>query len=295
LTGTPTGNRGILDLWSQFRFIKPDLLEEDYVDFKHKYGVWGGFGGFTLLRTRNTREFHRIIGPYTIRIKKEGLPEKNYIPYPVIMPDEAKAIYKQMEDEFVAYVGGQHVVASIALTKMMKLSQIAGGFIKNEKKENLPIHTAKIEALKGILEGLLENGVQRVVIYARFLWEIAEVKKVLDRQGWNTYRVQGRVPPEVMRQYNETGGAMLCQTASGSGSNNFQAGNYMIFYSTDYSLINHLQAIDRIHRLGQTKPCFYYFLQCRGTIDRRIYRLLQENKEVADNIKELMEDIRDHN
>ena len=280
LTGTPTGNKGILDLWSQFRFVKPDLLEGDYADFKVKYGVWGGFGGFTLLRTRNTREFHRIIKPHTIRIKKEGLPEKNFIKYPVIMPEEARIIYKQMEDEFVAYVSGQNVVASIALTKMMKLSQISGGFIKNEKKEDLPVHTAKLKALEDILENLLESGTKRVVIFARFLWEIAEVKKVLDKQGWNVYRVKGRVPPEVMRTYNETGGAMLCQTASGSGSNNFQAGNYMIFYSTDYSLINHLQAIDRIHRLGQTLPCFYYFLVCRGTIDSRIYSFCKITKKL---------------
>lgn len=293
LTGTPTGNKKVLDLWSQFRFVKPDLLEEDYVDFKQNYGVWGGFGGFTFLRPRNLKRLGKIISPYTIRIKKNIGIEKRHIPYPVIMPESAKRIYKSMEDEFVAYVEGQNVVASIALTKMMKLSQISGGFIKNEKKENLSVHRAKIEALKEILDGLQENGTKRVVIFARFLWELAEIKKVLDFQGWNTYRVRGRVPRDVMDRFNsEEGGAMLCQTASGSGSNNFQAANYMIFYSTDYSLINYLQAVDRIHRIGQTETCFYYYLQCKGTIDRRIYNLLKNNQDAAEEIKSLMEDIK---
>ena len=267
LTGTPTGNKKVMDLWSQFRFIKPDLLDPQFDDHKQRYGVWGGFGGFEMLRTRNVKELARIIAPHTIRIKKVGLPEKNFIRYPVSLPAQAKSIYKQMEDEFVAYVQGQNVIASIALTKMMKLSQIAGGFIKNEKKEDLPIHRAKLDALREILEDLREAGTERVVIFARFLWEIAEIQKLLDLQGWNTHRVRGRVLQPVLDKFNREGGAMLCQTASGSGSNNFQSANYMIFYSTDSSLINHLQAIDRIHRLGQTKPCFYYFIQAKGTVD----------------------------
>jgi SNF2 family DNA or RNA helicase len=297
LTGTPTGNKKVMDLWSQFRFIKRDLLCDEFSEFKQRYGVWTGFGNFKFVRPRNLRELSRIIAPYTIRIKKTGLPEKIPIPYPVIMPPHAKSIYKQMEEEFVAYVDGQNVIASIVLTKMMKLSQIAGGFIKNEKKEDLPIHTAKIMALRNILDELSENGTNRVVIFARFLWEIEEIKKALSEQGWNNiYRVKGRVPKDAMDRFNsEEGGAMVCQTASGSGSNNFQAANYVIFYSTDYSLINFQQAMDRIHRIGQTKICFYYFLQSRGTIDKRIYRLLMENKEVAEEILSLMEEIRaDH-
>jgi SNF2 family DNA or RNA helicase len=141
-----------------------------------------------------------------------------------------------------------------------------------------------------------ESGVERVVIFARFLWEIAEIQKVLKDLEWkNIHRVKGRVVASVLEKFNREGGAMVCQTQSGSGSNNFQAANYMIFYSTDYSLINFQQAIDRIHRLGQTKPCFYYFLQSKGTVDVRIYNLLQENKDAAEEIKTLVEEIKnDH-
>src|SRR5579859_1353428 len=290
LTGTPTGNKKVLDLWSQFEFIRPGLLG-DFQEFKDTYARWGGYQLRTFIGVKNMKKLERIIGPYTIRIKKTGMPEKRFIRYPVIMPEQARKIYKQMEEEFVAYVQGQNVVAAIAITKMMKLSQIASGFIKNEKKENLFVHDAKIKALREILDSLAESGVQRVVIFARFLWELGEVKKVLDEQGWNTYRVKGRVPPDVMKKYNEEGGAMICQTASGSGSNNFQAGNYVIFFSTDYSLINFKQAQDRIHRKGQTLPCFYYFLQSRGTIDNRIYSLLQENHDVAEEILSLMPEL----
>jgi SNF2 family DNA or RNA helicase len=296
LTGTPTGNKKVMDLWSQFRFIKRDVLDEEFDDHKHRYGVWGGFGNFQLLKTRNVKKLASIIAPYVIRIKKTGLPEKNFIPWKVTLPPAAKQIYNQMEKEFVAYVENQNVIASIALTKMMKLSQIAGGHIKNERKEDLFVHRSKLDALKGLLESMQESGVERVVIFARFLWEIAEIQKVLKDLEWkNIHRVKGRVVASVLEKFNREGGAMVCQTQSGSGSNNFQAANYMIFYSTDYSLINFQQAIDRIHRLGQTKPCFYYFLQSKGTVDVRIYNLLQENKDAAEEIKTLVEEIKnDH-
>ena len=169
LTGTPTGNRKIIDLWSQFKFIKPDLLDRTFTEHKHRYGIWGGSNGFILFKTKNEKVLAKKIAPYTIRIKKTGLPEKNFIRYPVRFPEEAKTIYKQMEEEFVAYVSGQFVVASIALTKLIKLSQISGGFIKNEKKEDIPIHRAKLNALQEILEDLTESGVTRVVIFARYI------------------------------------------------------------------------------------------------------------------------------
>lgn len=290
LTGTPTGNRKVIDLWSQFRFVKADVLDEEFDDHKRRYGVWGGFGGFQLLKTRNVKELARTIAPYTIRIKKTGLPEKNPILYPITLPHGAKEIYKQMEKEFVAYVSGQNVIASIALTKIMKLSQISSGFIKTERKEDLFIHRAKIDALRSILENLQESGTNRVVIFARFLWEIEQIKSVLNELKWpNIHRVKGRVKQPVLDSFNREGGAMVCQTQSGSGSNNFQAANYMIFFSTDYSLINFQQAQDRIHRLGQTKPCFYYFLQCKGTIDKRIYNILQSNKDAAEELKSYIE------
>jgi len=296
LTGTPTGNRKVMDLWSQFRFIKQDLLDEDFADHKQRYGVWGGFGNFTLLKTRNVKELMAKIAPHVIRIKKTGLPEKVFIPYPVRMPPEARSIYKQMEDEFVAYVNGENVVAKIALTKLMKLSQIAGGHVKNDRKEDLFVHRAKVDALNELLDNLEEQGVKRVVIFARFLWEIAQIKKLLmDRKWPNIHRVEGRVLQDVLDRFNKEGGAMICQTQSGSGSNNFQAANYMIFYSTDHSLINFLQGVDRIHRLGQDKTCFYYFLQSKGTVDLRIYRMLQENKDAAEEIKQLAEEITNDN
>jgi SNF2 family DNA or RNA helicase len=295
LTGTPTGNKKVMDLWSQFKFIKGNLLCDKYVDFKHRYGKWGGFNNFQFLGVKNLKELSGIIAPYTIRIDMTGLPKETFIRYPVIMPPQAKQIYHQMAKDLIAEIDQKKIIAPIVLTKIMKLSQIAGGFIKDEKKIDHFVHRAKIDALNNILDELENADVKRVVIFGRFLWEIDQVKQVLEQRNWPFHRVRGRILPEVQRTFDTVGGAMICQTASGSGSNNFQAANYCIFYSTDYSLINFKQALGRIRRRGQTKPCFYYFLQSRGTIDNKIYSMLMNNQDVAAEIMAMMEDIRKEN
>lgn len=302
LTGTPIGNRP-LDLWSQFKFLVPGLLQPDYKDFKDRYMIPGGFGGYEVKKYRNLKELASVISPHVKSLKKKdylSLPEKNFIEIPVEMGERARELYRSMEKDFVAAVNeSTSIVAPIVLAKLTKLCQISGGFIRNtEDSQDHPIHRSKLEVLQGITDDLLEADVKRVVIYARFLWEIDEIKKLL-APNWVTYEVSGRVKDEAQRKLAQTmftasGGAMICQIASGSLGLNLQAANYMIFYSVDYSFINFSQAQDRIHRSGQTLPCFYYMLLAKGTLDRRIYSILKGKRNVADQIMTLVKESQSH-
>lgn len=295
LTGTPIGNRP-LDLWSQFKFLVPGLLEEKYKDFKDHYSIWGGGGGFELRKYKNLKELAHHVHPYVKSLKKKDyldLPDKNFIEIPVEMGEKARKMYKDMEKDFVAYVTDTTIVnAPIALAKLTKLSQISGGYIRStEEEKDFPVHRAKLEVLEGITDDLLESDVKRVVIYARFLWEIKEIRKML-APSWTTYQISGEIPAQQRKMaqsmFNESGGAMICQIASGSLGMNLQSANYTLFYSLSYSHIDFLQAQDRTHRMGQTLPCFYYLLLCKGTLDRKIYRILKEKRDVAEEIISLV-------
>lgn len=294
LTGTPIGNKP-LDLWSQFKFLMPGLLEDSFREFKDHYSIWGGAGGFELKKFKNLGELAKIIRPYTRSMKKKDflqLPDKNFIEVPVEMGEKARAMYKTMEEDFVAYVTKETVVsAPIALAKLTKLSQISGGFIRDtEQEENHDVHRAKLEVLKGLTDDLLDQEVKRVVIFARFVWEIEEIKKML-AEDWVTFVIRDMATSAEKKMavslFNESGGAMICQIAASVGAN-YQSANYMIFYSMDYSFINFAQAQDRIHRIGQSLPCFYYILMCKGTLDRRIYRVLKQKRNVADHMMDLV-------
>lgn len=290
-TGTPSGNKNMIDWWSQFRFLKPDLLDDKFKKHKHRYGIWGGFCGFQYFGPKNEREFAKIVAPYVFRIENKDLPPENDIPYRVIMPSKAMDLYREMEEEFVITMEDKNITATIALSKLMKLAEIAGGFIKDNEGKNIAIHTAKLDALSEIVEDMEETGTQRIVIFARFIWELESIaERVKDK--WWVHRVSGRVPKEAQKHYDEEGGIMLCQIASGSDANNFQSGNHEIFYSTDDSLINWTQARGRIRRRGQTKPSFYHLLGCKGTVDIHRYHMLQQNKDVAKNILEMIRSIK---
>lgn len=289
MTGTPIGNHP-LDLWSQFKFLVPGLLEPTFKEFKDHYVATWEHGGYTAKKFKNIDQLAKIIGPYVYNLRADEvseLPKINWIEMPVEMGEKARALYKSMEKDFIAWVSAEQVIkAPIVLAKMTKLSQISGGFIRDtEKKENFPIHRAKLEVLEGIIDDLKDADVARIVIFARFLWEIDEIKKIV-APHWTTYEMSGRVKDEAQRKFarkmfNEHGGVMLCQIASGSLGENFQSANYCIFYSMDYSHINFYQAWKRIHRSGQSKPCFYYLLLCKATIDRTVYTALKQKRDVA--------------
>jgi SNF2 family DNA or RNA helicase len=289
LSGTPIGNHP-LDVWSQFKFLNPWLLEEKFKDFKEHYAIWGGFGGHELRKYRNLKELGRLLRPYTSIQKKNINVEKTFIEVPIDIPANAKRVYKEMDKDLVTYVTSEDVVsAPIVLAKLMKLSQISGGFLQDsETKEIFPLHTAKLEALKELTDSLQEQGEKRVVVFARFLWELEQIKKIL-APDWATYTIKGGVTIAGQKLaemlFKNDGGAMLCQIASGSESINLQSAKYVFFYSCDYSSINFQQAQDRVHRHGQkANTCYYYVLLAKGTRDRAIYNILRGKKEMADSM-----------
>src|SRR6266550_5014220 len=72
LTGTPKGNKRVLDLWSQFKFLKSDLLEERFEDFKFEHTV---YKGYEQKKFRNLDVLAGKIKPFMTRMKLTGLPE----------------------------------------------------------------------------------------------------------------------------------------------------------------------------------------------------------------------------
>jgi SNF2 family DNA or RNA helicase len=300
LTGTPSGNKRVLDLWSQFKAIDPDILEQDFEEYKNHYCIYGGFNGYEFKKFRSLPDLARVIRPYVTRLKEEELPPQQDIPVKVSMTPRARELYHQMENDFLVDITEEFkslkrkgkipkgmsleeaekkiVSTPIILSKLTKLRQISGGFIRDEEGRDIQLHTCKLEAMKEIMEDLKESGVKRVVIYAAFKWELKKIREWLT--DWVTFTIDGSTPPEqrklAVQIYNSSGGVIICQTATGSESLNLQAGNYEIDYSTDRSYINYIQRRKRIHRPPQKKTCYYYQLRCKGTLDTDVYRGFEE-------------------
>lgn len=73
----------------------------------------------------------------------------------------------------------------------------------------------------------------------------------------------------------------LLSTRAGGLGINLTAADTVIFYDHDWNPSNDAQAMDRAHRLGQTRQVTVYRLITKGTIDERIVQLARVKKDVS--------------
>lgn len=295
LTGTPVSNTP-LDFWSQYRFLKPDLFDRSFYAFRNRYAVMGGYGGHEIVKYKNLAELTEKAHSVAFRVTKEqalDLPERiDQTLYCELEPAAAK-IYRQMLRDKVAELSAmESVSAPLIVTQMLRLSQIAGGYLSPDDGGPLrQVSKAKMSLLKETLQDLLEQG-EKVVIFCRFRAEIDEATRIAeelvgaagvrgiwgdipgDKRGEAVAAFQGQ--PEVR--------IFIAQIQCAGAGITLHAARTAIFYSLDYSYNNYDQAKARIHRIGQHRPCNYIHLVARGTVDEAVMQALADKRSIAQDI-----------
>jgi SNF2 family DNA or RNA helicase len=80
--------------------------------------------------------------------------------------------------------------------------------------------------------------------------------------------------------YNKhTNSITLVQYQSGASGVNLQLSNKIIYFALPLSCDMYMQSKKRIHRIGQSKTCFYYYLQTKNSIESKIYDTLQKRQD----------------
>jgi SNF2 family DNA or RNA helicase len=176
------------------------------------------------------------------------------------------------------------LVAPNALSLLMRLSQIAGGYVPFGDKV-LPCDTTnpKITIIKELVDDIIESGHQ-VVVWARFQAEIDGLCAALGHHPYVEYH--GRVSTEDKNAAIDTfqsgeAKVFIGNQASGSMGITLTKACYMIFMSNDFSLDHRLQAEPRIHRIGQKNVCTYIDVRAKGSVDMRVVERLLENFDLA--------------
>lgn len=134
----------------------------------------------------------------------------------------------------------------------------------------------------------LKAGGHRVLIYFQMTRMIDLMEEFLVYRNYRYLRLDGsskisdrrdmvtdwQTRPEIF--------IFLLSTRAGGLGINLTAADTVIFYDHDWNPSNDSQAMDRAHRLGQTRQVTVYRLICRGTIDERIIKLARVKKDVQD-------------
>lgn len=269
LSGTPV-TKNLLDLYSQYKTIDPDIWDgQSWTKFKQYYASWGGYGGYEILGYTNTQELMGRIRPYTIVARKEDtldLPEKTHINVPVPLGVH-QADYTQMAKTGVA----REWVTTTPLEKLLRLSQITGG--------------SKLAATTGFVQDLVESG-NSVVVYYRFTSEGEALAATLgvDNIGGSTPTAR-RQDLVAAFQAGESQ-IILLQIQAGSTAITLTAASHMVYHSLSYAYEDWAQSQDRIHRIGQNDPCFYYYMVAVGnksgiTVDQLVLNSLTSKEDIA--------------
>lgn len=305
-TGTPL-DESPLDAYSQFKFLDLGLLGfQNYAAFKAHFGEWverrnahTGHSYPVMTRYRNLDQLKSLIdaNSYTVR-KKDclDLPEKVYQVRPVVLPEPHMKLYRAAVKELVLELETGRLTLAHALTRTVRLAQIAGGFEPHDDGTLLPIaaHNPKVESLLSYLRDLPKD--VKVIVWCRF---VAECEAVVTALGdWAAHQYDdlpyavsywGEIPDKQREdaidlfQNGFSNARYFVGTPSSGGRGiTLTAATQVIYFSNDFSLRDRSQSEDRAHRIGQRNAVTYTDLVARGTIDEKILKVLQEKRTLRD-------------
>lgn len=296
LTGTPVTNKAI-DIFSQWKFLNPAVFGNSFYSWRNRYFDMGGYGNYTPILKRTmedelTRKMHSIAFRAT-KAECLDLPAVTDIVRRVDLEPSALRLYRELVRDSFTELNGQEVTVTNILTRLLRLSQLTGGFLGGDDDPSpQSVSKAKLNALADIIEEAQNEG-RKLVIIARFTAEIAAIKAMLDKQKIRYSAISGETKDraEQVRRFQENPGVtvFIGQIATAGLGITLTAASTLVFYSLDYSMANFEQAKARIHRVGQRENCTYIYLTAKGTVDEKVLTSLRNKADLA---RSLVDDYR---
>lgn len=286
LSGTPNP-KGWRDLFSQFRIMddsifgtNAQLFDEDYVIYGH------GSRRYSVVGYRDEKKILKKVRAHSISVSaaEAGLDnEQFWNSIKVNLPPAAKKAYLDIATDMVTELEeGVFVDAKNAGVRRLRLLQIAGGFAGDPPRQ---LHAAKLEATQRYLESLLEAE-ESVVVYARFLPEVAALGDTASSVGYRTTVIQGSTKREdrlrAIRRFQSVVGrpqALVFQIQTGKQSIELSRAAEVIYYSTPDGWVEYWQSLNRVRGPNQHRPVRYTHIVARGTVDLAAWEGLRKKED----------------
>jgi SNF2 family DNA or RNA helicase len=281
LTGTPMAHSP-LDVYGQYRFLDPSIFGTSYVAFRSRYAVMGGFGNHQVLKYQHEEELNAKFRSLAHVVGREvlDLPEATHTDMEFSLSHKAQSIYDDLENALYASVDSGEITAANAMTKLLRLQQITGGYCKTDDGEEIEIgDTGKADLLSDILEDIDPN--EPVIVFTRFTHDLDVVRRVSAKSGRSHMELSGRCN-QLTDWQDGKANVLAVQIQSGGIGVDFTRSRYCIYYSLGFSLGDYEQSLARVHRPGQHRPVSYYHLIARGTVDRKVYDAISAKRDVID-------------
>lgn len=268
LSGTPTGGK-YETLWSQLHLLGWNISKEMYYSHYIDYH-WDDANGFPRMvidgykRVDRLKKKMRAYGCHFLKTEDcIDLPEQ--IDQTIKVPVSKE--YKVFKKDRICTINDIELVGDTTLTKLLYERQLCGQY--NQDK------------LKAFLD-LVESTNDRLIVFYNFTAELTKMAELVHELGRPLGVVNGSLKEQKVIE--EDGAVLFVQYQAGAMGLNLQKANRMIYFTPPLSSELFEQSKKRIHRIGQGKTCFYYYLTCKGSVEEKIYKTLAMRKDFTDEL-----------
>ncbi len=274
LSGTPTAGK-YEKLWSQVRLlgwnIEKKTFWNSYVDTQ-----WiengDGYKQEVIVGYKHVEHLKKKLAQFGAVFMKTNevmnLPEQIE---QMVFVKSTKDYRYFMKHSYLQLADGTELVGDNSLTKMLYARQLCGQY-----------HKEKLEAFKD----LVESTEDRLIVFYNFTAELEAMKKIAAELERPVSVVRGGEDDRTA--YEESDNSItFIQYQAGAMGGNFQKANKMIYFTLPLgkgSCDLWEQSKKRIHRIGQSNTCFYYYLLVKGSVEERNLQMLKVGKDLTDDL-----------
>jgi non-specific serine/threonine protein kinase len=289
LSGTPLQNN-TFDIFAQMNFLNPGMLGTVEM-FKQEFSIpIDKFG-----EKEQKDHLRKLLYPFILRRTKEqvarDLPEKQEMVLFCEMGEEQRKIYEayrnDYRDRILGIVDEQGIQKSqlTILQGLMKLRQICDSPAIVKEEERYPNHSVKLEELGREITENISN--HKALVFSQFLGMLALIKEKMKELGVSYEYFDGSSTvaerERAIRRFQEddTCRVFLISLKAGGVGLNLTAADYVYIVDPWWNPAVEQQAIDRTHRIGQTKNIFAYRMICNDTVEDKILKLQERKRSLA--------------
>ena len=266
LSGTPTGGK-YEELWSQLHLLGWNISKKLFLK-QYVIQEWNS------RNQRNVIKGYKNVERLKSKLKQHGaifMKTDEVFDLPVVNEQVVRIgctkLYKEFEKHHIVEVNGEEIIGDTATTKKLYLRQLSGCYNEN-----------KLQYVKDLIDSTND----RIIIFYNFKKEYELLKGLITKP---LSIINGDVK-DLSAYETFTNSVTLIQYQAGAMGLNLQKANKIIYFTlTDKSELFE-QSKKRIHRIGQGRPCFYYYLLTDKSIEWRMLEVLKERKDYTDELFE---------
>lgn len=309
------------DMYPQMKFLAPYILQEDYRKFCEQHVMTSATNKHIVVGFKHLDALNRRVTEYLDKKKLEEciqLPGQTDIDVRFDLSENQIEDYNYVVKNYILSLPDKPTLYLQSANRINKLFQISSGFVYSPRDpdicdtcdrlekclhdeiypwttkciQKIPerevyryLKNPKLEALKDLLEDILEVNNHKILIWAHFKTELDDIEKLLTGLKIGYVRVDGSNTKDIQQYANKLQSDKKCRVYLGQIHTGIAvtltAAAYSIYYSRSWMLDDWLQSRNRNYRIGQNKKVIIYRLIARKTVEEQQIHALDLKQNIA--------------